>query len=581
MNQKKKANKNSLNKRERLHTEDQYASVVKELEDIKYALDQSAIVAITDQKGTIQYANDTFCEISKYTREELIGQNHRLLNSRHHPKQFFQNMWKKISAGETWQGEIKNKAKDGTYYWVHTTIVPFLNEKGRPYQYVSIRNDMTERKRAEQRNYHLAYHDMLTNLPNRRLFLKELRNAVHEADPAVTKFAVMFIDLDKFKYVNDSWGHETGDLILTAAGRRIQDAIPSTDVVGRLGGDEFAVIAANIQSKQDAAKRAEQIVQKMEEPMDVAGRNYVLSCSIGIALYPNDSMVEDELLSKADTALYEIKSNVRKRFIFFTEDMEQKSLERIMLENELKKAIKQNQFHLDYQPKVDLARQKLVGLEALVRWSHPDLGIIQPRQFIPIAEETGLIVPLGKLILKQACLQNKEWQNKGYSPLKMAVNISPQQLAQPDFLNTVKEVLQETKLDPKWLELEVTESVIINMNKSIQLLNAIKEIGVQISIDDFGTGYSSFSYIKQLPVDTLKIDMSFIQDINENKESKAIVQAILTLAKSLNIQVLAEGIENEEQLKTLNQEGCMHGQGFLLGKPLANEKLERLLRDFK
>ncbi|PWA11240.1 PAS domain S-box protein [Pueribacillus theae] len=691
---------------DRLQTDKNLEEALKELADIKYALDQSSIVAITNQRGVILYVNEKFCNISKYEEHELLGQDHRILNSNCHSRDFFKNMWATIGKGKTWRGEIRNKAKDGSLYWVDTTIVPFLNEKGKPYQYISIRNDITlrkqmeeeirqseamyrlitenssdlisiidkegnftyvspshinilkyeefeltssklldwiheddrenvsqkiqkvfktrrrsaqlefrirkkngkymyvdtkvnsifneareissivlvmrditERKKIEKIIYHLAYHDALTDLPNRRLFMNELRDAVSQAKQSSSTIAVMFIDLDRFKYVNDSWGHDTGDYILTEAARRIRKSLRSNDTIGRLGGDEFAVLLREVKDKEDVERLTKRIQKKFEEPVEFSGQTYSLSCSIGIALFPDDGRKADDLLTKADTALYNVKDKGRSGYAFFHPEMEEKSLEQVLLENELRKAIELEQFHLDYQPKVDFSTGELVGMEALVRWDHPDLGRIPPNQFIPLAEETGLIVPLGEWVLRRGCEQNKEWQEKGHSPMRLAVNLSVKQLEHPGIVQTIKKVLQETKLDPNWLELEVTESIFADVEHAASLLQEIRNLGVHISIDDFGTGYSSFSYIKHLPVDTLKIDSSFIRDIHQNEESQAIVKAVLTLAKSLSINVIAEGIENKEQFNLLNEDGCQQGQGFLFSKPLSSQDFEKYLQN--
>ncbi len=677
--------------------------VVNELADVKYALDQSTILAITDHKGIILRANEQFCRISKYERSELIGKDHRILNSGYHPKGFFKEMWSCIRSGQVWRGEIRNRAKDDSYYWVDTTIVPFKDQAGEIYQYLSIRSDITcrkqmedelkrseekyriiaentsdiisiinldgeflylspshkrvwehtvpdeeihnlfewiveddrdifayaiqhafstrkeymvecrintqrndviwteskinpiadeegnvtklllvtrdvtDRKQSEETIHHLAYHDALTDLPNRRMYVQQLSKEMMQAKRFQSNLAVLFLDMDRFKDVNDSFGHDVGDMLLIEASKRLQACLKPGDVVARLGGDEFTIMQNHLQDRSEASALAEQIMNQLQRPFELEGHVFNVSCSIGIALYPQDGDNPEDLLKRADTALYTVKSRGKNGYDFFDPTMEAKSLERILMENEMRKAIEQEQFQIYYQPKIDIMTSAMTGMEALVRWVHPELGIIPPNRFIPIAEETGMILALGEWILKQACKQNKFWHDQGYT-LKVSVNLSARQIYQKDLVEMIKDILRETNLSPDWLELEITESIFVKMEEATAVLQQIRDIGIQISIDDFGTGYSSFSYIKSLPVDTIKIDASFIRDIHHNQESQAIVKAIVTIAQSLNMNVIAEGIELHDQVAALKENGCDHGQGYLFSKPLPTDAFDQFLR---
>lgn len=548
------------------------------LRDIAHALDQSAILAITDRTGKIIYANELFTKISQYSTEELIGSNHRIISSGYHLPEFFRDMWATIGRGKTWRGEIYNKAKDGSYYWVDTIIVPFLNEKGKPYQYISIRYDITPRKESEQMTHDLVYYDQLTNLPNRTSVRRMLHEEVEKSMDTGVNLAFVFLNIDRFRYVNDSFGHEAGDYVLSVIAKRLKDMLQGKHIIGRLSGDEFALLLKNIRDAEHAEQITQEVKQYLEEPIELMGQSHIPSVSFGIALCPEHATKPSELVMKAEKALSSAKSHGGSGFEMYQRGTATKTLERILLENELRKSVQLGHFNLDYQPKLNLTTGKLTGVEALVRWNHPDLGRIPPDRFIPVAEETKIILPLGEWILREACMQAKKWQDSGYQPFRTAVNMSAVQLEEPTILTTIKEILDETGVTPNLIEIELTESAFANRKDMRETVLKIREFGITVSIDDFGTGYSTFSYIQELPADILKIDMSFIREIHENDDSRAIVEAIVTLADIVGLNVIAEGVEYGEQVEILKELGCREGQGYYYSKPVSPEDCESFMK---
>lgn len=546
--------------------QEEMMSVDVEIKDIIYALNQSAIVALTDSKGRIIFVNEKFTKVSQYTEKELLGKTHQIVNSAYHSKEFFKGLWRTIGMGHVWRGEIKNMKKDGSYYWVDTTIVPFLDKEGKPYQYLSIRFEITNRKVAEERIHHLAYTDQLTNLPNRLYFRRELKEVVSKAKKNKTEVCLLYLNIDRLRHINDSLGFETGDYVLSLIARRIERSIPEGSMLANIGGDEFCVI---LQEEQDIAAVEyiiKEVLEELRKPIKLHEENYIVSTSIGVAFYPAHADTALELSSNAGQALLEVKEKGGGGYKVYEPENATKSIERIMLENELRKSIRLSYFRLDYQPKFNLSSGKLTGVEALVRWDHPDLGRIPPNHFIGIAEETHLILPLGNWILKEACLQARRWEKKGYR-CSMAVNVSVMQLESEDFLENVKEILTEVGNDSQLLEFEVTESIFGDQGEIYGVIREIRKMGIKIAIDDFGTGYSSLSYIKELPVDTLKIDRSFIKGIDKGPEQVAIMEAIIAMAKTVGLNVIAEGIEEAGQLEVLKRLGCQEGQGYYFSKP--------------
>jgi diguanylate cyclase (GGDEF)-like protein/PAS domain S-box-containing protein len=698
-----------------------------ELKNLRFAIDEHSIVSAADIKGNITHVNDKFCEISGYTREELLGKNHRLLKSDEHNAQFFAALWKNIANGKIWTGEVKNLKKNGDYYWVHATIVPILGSQGKPEQYLSIRTESTvehdfqkklkgevaertqnlkqevekradlmeklqlssvifdnsgegitvsdpqmniltvnkafvtlmgyredeilgqkstllksnhhdddfyklmkheinnqghwegevrnRRKNGEiipdwmkvsavkgadgkinhyittysdisthsstkQKLYYLAHYDALTELPNRILFTETLKHEIANAHRNKTKMALFFLDLDHFKIINDTLGHSAGDDLLKEVSRRLQGSIRETDMISRQGGDEFTCLLLNIEDPINAAVIAKKMLVELLKPMHIQGNELFISSSIGISIYPDDSTKIETLMKYADTAMYHAKETGRNAYIFYKDDVQERSSKRFDLELKLRKGIEHNEFELYYQPKYDAKHEHMCSMEALIRWNQPEMGLVSPIDFIPLAEETGLIVPIGAWVINEVCRQIKVWQDAGFfgSNITVAINLSGRQFNNGQLMNTITECITEHDIQSNCLELELTESMLMeNVSNTLKVLHELHDYGIQLSIDDFGTGYSSLAYLKRFPISALKLDRSFIMGLPSDEDDQKIVAATIALAHGLDMKVIAEGVETIEQLNWLKQEQCDEIQGYYFSKPLNAQDITTLL----
>ncbi|RFC33452.1 MAG: PAS domain S-box-containing protein/diguanylate cyclase (GGDEF) domain-containing protein [Candidatus Nitrotoga sp. SPKER] len=539
------------------------------------AIDQHALVSVADPSGRIIQANDKFCEVSGYSREEILGHDHRIINSETHPSAFFVEMWATIASGDIWRGEICNRAKNGTLYWVDSTIVPLKGANGQIVRYISVRVDITKRKESEQHIQSLAYYDVLTGLPNRTLLHDRLGQLIAESHRDQQKFALLFIDLDRFKYVNDSMGHAVGDKLLQVVALRVRECVREVDTVSRISGDEFIVLLRETDAK-GAARVAGKILQTLTIPCDVGTLQIATHASIGISIYPDNADSEDEintLIKHADVAMYRVKAEGRSNFLFFAPEMNFRANQLFSMENDMRLALERNEFILHYQPQANLISGIVCGAEALLRWKHPEKGFVTPTEFIPVAEETGQIIPIGEWVLRTACAQLAEWRRQGMSIFPISINLSISQLRQPQLAQMIIAILEETGLHPKDLELEITEGVMMNeAQASMAFLAQMHELGVQLAIDDFGTGYSSLSYLKKMPLDRLKVDQSFVRDAATDENDAAIVRSIISLGHQFKLQVIAEGVETLEQLDFLRARGCDEIQGYYYSRPLPAEK---------
>lgn len=538
-------------------------------------------IAVTDGDGVIQSVNPSFSRITGYASGEAVGRGMNLLKSGRHDQRFYDKMWRALLEGGSWQGEIWNRRKNGEIYPEWANINAIQGPDGRTSNYVTVFSDLTAIKESEESLIYITGHDALTDLPNRLLFNERLVQALTEAEREKKQVGAILLDLDRFKIINDTMGHDIGDLLLKAVGERLRPAIPSNGALARLGGDEFGMVLPMIDEPTQAADVARAILERIKEPVILDDVEISISMSLGISIYPLDGKDAKTLMKNADAAMYHAKEQGRNNFQFFRAEFNTYTLARILMESSLRNALDREEFLLHYQPQVDIRTGQLVGVESLVRWRHLERGMISPGEFIPLAEETGIIVPIGRWVLEEACRQAKRWIDQGLPPLRVAVNLSSLQFKQPDFSEMVKGVLDDVGLDPKYLELELTESVAMaNVEDSLVKMDELADMGFQLAIDDFGTGFSSLSYLKRFPIHTLKIDRSFIRDCTTDSEDAAIIRTVVGLGKSLNLRVIAEGVEEPSQLELLRTSECDEVQGYLFSRPQVAEEFQAFYEDY-
>jgi diguanylate cyclase (GGDEF)-like protein/PAS domain S-box-containing protein len=532
-------------------------------------------VVITDAESRIVKANPAVGRILGYALEDLIGKRTSVFKSKRHDSSFYEELWAKLKREGEWQGEIWDRCKNGEVVPLWQSISVVRDAHGNAKNYIGVFYDLTEQKRSAAHIHHLAYYDSLTDLPNRRLFNDRCEAALKAAKRSGKKLCLLFLDLDRFKNINDTLGHPTGDELLRAVAERLTRCLHRTDLVARHGGDEFIVLLRDIDNPQEAEKIARKISRTLAEPFAIDGHRLEVHTSIGVSFYPGDGDDPATLIKNADLAMYRAKEEGRGKLLFYSADFADQARERLFLEGELRGALERDELCLHYQPQFALADGVLVGSEALMRWRHPQRGWIPPDEFIPIAEETGLIISLGEWALREACRQTMEWMRKGLGLHRVAVNVSGVQIENSDFVETVADILMETGLPSEYLELEITETYIMRRaEQNAKALDSLRAFGLSLAIDDFGAGQSSLAYLKRLPVNKLKIDRSFIADLHAGENGAAITRAIVALGHSLHLKVLAEGIETCFQAQFLKELGCDDGQGYLFARPVNADGME-------
>jgi len=555
--------------------EQQYHQRELELRQLSSAVENSgSAVVITDIAGRIEYVNSRFCDITGYSLQEVIGQTPALLRSGETDPLTYRDLWRTIRANRKWRGTLRNRRKDGSLYWSLQSIAPISNEKGCITHLVSVGDDITQLKEYQSQLEQLAYFDPLTELGNRRAFRQHLDSLLEKSSDQYR--ALLLLDLDHFKKVNDTMGHEAGDQMLKTVANRLRFCIPEQDRVFRLGGDEFSILMEQLDSLDTLRERVSEMIALLSQPMEVGTHELQTSASIGITLIGIDACDNSGLLRNADLAMYRAKRAGRNTYAFFNHSMNTEARRTLTLEHDLRHALEQGELHLHYQPQVELSSGQIIGMEALLRWQHPIDGNVPPDEFIPIAEETGMILPIGRWVLEQACTTAARIRRLYGRPFRMAVNLSARQFEDPDLILQIDQILADTGLPGEYLELEITESLLVNNFVHINdILRQLRRRGITIAVDDFGTGYSSLNYLKKLEVNQLKIDRSFVQDIPGDRDDVAITSTIILMARQLGLDVIAEGIETAQQQHFLLQQGCRTGQGFYFSRPVPFSQLQQ------
>ncbi|RTE66031.1 EAL domain-containing protein [Amphritea opalescens] len=539
-------------------------------------------IMITTPDSKIISVNPAFTKITGYTQKDVVGNTPQIFQSGKQPKEFYEGLWRSLEKNNSWSGEIWNKRKDGSLYPQWLSIAAVQNHDGLLAQYVAVFSDMTQRKNDEEQIRQQANFDALTSLPNRTMLKRELTQIQQRCDEKGCQCALLFIDLDRFKAVNDTLGHSVGDQMLQQVSLRLSSVIREQDLISRFGGDEFVIVLQDLVDSEEAAMTAKRVIDILQPPFQLAGRTLYIGASVGISCYPNDSDNGEVMLRHADMAMYLAKDRGRNQYQFFNSQMREEVKNRTEMEQALRQAINNHEFELYYQPISNCQQHKVIAAEALIRWQHPEKGLISPAEFIPLAEETGLIQPIGLWVLRQSCEQIIEWQQQGINDLSISVNVSSNQRLLGFDAKVAAEIMYSVGVDPSKIIFEITENMFLeNSTEAITWLKEFKALGSKLAIDDFGTGYSSLSYLKQFPIDKLKIDQAFIRDLPDNQEDATLVNAIIAMSKSLGLELIAEGVETVEQLHYLHQLNCPNIQGFLFSKPVKAEQLPAVIQQIK
>ncbi len=546
------------------------ASRTVELRKLSTAVEQSAnSVIITDANGIIEYVNPKFTAVSGFTPEDVLGKTPRILKSGRQPDSYYTEMWGAIKSGKEWQGEFCNRTKDDRQYWELCSIAPIKDESGTITHFVGIKENISEHKRYEEQLYYKANFDGLTGLPNRHYFQQHLALQLELINRDDQFLTLMVLDIDNLKFVNDTFGHEFGDQLLKEIAHRLEKTCGVSSFISRFVGDEFIIIPPLMTAADDSVLFADKIHKAMNEAFVIKGTEIISTASIGVVLYPEDGKCMESLLKNAEAAMYQAKKDCKNAVCFYTRELNFQLEQRFAMETKLRKALEREEFSLNYQPQINLQDGRVLGMEALLRWTPGGEATISPAQFIPLLEETGLIVEVGEWVLWQACQQAVEWRKAGLPPMRMSVNISALQFMRSDLDETVRRVLDATGYDPRLLCLELTESMImIDSQRTMEKLAALTDIGVTLSLDDFGTGYSSLEYLGRLPIQELKIDQSFVRRMLTTRNDAAVVNTIIAMAHGLEMELVAEGVETEEQLSYLVKRGCSIIQGYYFSTPL-------------